>query len=295
MAAMTSQKNSNYGMQLDQNYGNITANFERLSDVVQSESPLNQECLRDLRTTNPYDDKSRIQATNGGLLKDSYRWILDNEEFKQWQNSQGTLLWIRGDPGKGKTMLLCGIIDEIPGISEEDTSISFFFCQATDPRINTATAVLRGLIFSLILKKPSLLSHVRVKYEQTGKQLFDDINAWGALTDILTDILDELACTYLLVDALDECTTGLSSLIDFIIQHSAANQRVKWVVTSRNWPEIYEPLQIATGVTPISLELNESSVSEGVNSFIQHKVSQLAVLKKYNDETQHEIGQYLSS
>ncbi|KAJ5973739.1 hypothetical protein N7481_010949 [Penicillium waksmanii] len=77
----------------EQNYGNITASFaERLSDVVQSESPLNQECLRDLRTTNSYDYKSRIQATNGGLLKDSYRWILDNEEFKQWQNGQGNLL-----------------------------------------------------------------------------------------------------------------------------------------------------------------------------------------------------------
>jgi hypothetical protein len=27
MAAMTTQKGSNYGMQLDQNYGSITANF----------------------------------------------------------------------------------------------------------------------------------------------------------------------------------------------------------------------------------------------------------------------------
>lgn len=33
MAAMTSQKNSNYGMQLDQNYGNITANFGKWDPV----------------------------------------------------------------------------------------------------------------------------------------------------------------------------------------------------------------------------------------------------------------------
>lgn len=55
-------------------------------------------CLRDLRTgTNPRDDKDRIQKTNRGLLKDSYCWIFDNEEFQQWQESQSNrLLWIKG-------------------------------------------------------------------------------------------------------------------------------------------------------------------------------------------------------
>ncbi|KAH8731584.1 hypothetical protein GQ44DRAFT_767448 [Phaeosphaeriaceae sp. PMI808] len=40
-------------------------------------------CLRDLRSTNPRDDKKRIEKTKGGLLKDSYRWILDNADFQQ--------------------------------------------------------------------------------------------------------------------------------------------------------------------------------------------------------------------
>ncbi|CAH0055285.1 unnamed protein product [Clonostachys solani] len=39
---------------------------------------------------------------------------------------QSWLLWIKGDPGKGKTMLLCGIIDEL----EKGTNslLSYFFC-----------------------------------------------------------------------------------------------------------------------------------------------------------------------
>jgi hypothetical protein len=256
---------------------------------------LNQECLRDLRTTNPYDDKSRIQATNGGLLKDSYRWILDNEEFKQWQNGQGNLLWIRGDPGKGKTMLMCGIIDELTGTQPDGTNVSFFFCQATDPRINTATAVLRGLIYSLVLGRPSLVSYVQARYEQAGKQLFEDVNAWDALMKIFTDIVGELTYTCLLIDALDECTTGLSSLLGFIIQQIPVSQQVKWVISSRNWPEIYEPLQNATGITPVSLELNAAAVSESVRSFVHYKVGKLAELKKYSNETQQKISNYLSS
>ncbi|KAK4107453.1 hypothetical protein N656DRAFT_741730, partial [Canariomyces notabilis] len=72
------------------------------------------QCLQDLRLTDPRDDKKRIQNTKGGLLRDAYHWILDNTEFQQWRNSlDSNLLWIKGDPGKGKTMLLCGIIDEL--------------------------------------------------------------------------------------------------------------------------------------------------------------------------------------
>lgn len=44
-------------------------------------------------------------------------------------------------------MLLCGIIDELSKMAMDKTNISFFFCQATNSRINNATAVLRGLIY----------------------------------------------------------------------------------------------------------------------------------------------------
>jgi hypothetical protein len=264
---------------------------------VQPELSLNQACLRDLRTTNPYDDKERIKDTNGGLLKDSYCWILDNEEFKQWQDNQSNhLLWIRGDPGKGKTMLLCGIIEELTRLNGDTANISFFFCQATDARINSATSVLRGLIYLLVEKNPSLLSHVRGRYDQAGKALFEDINAWNALSTIFTDILKDpsLKSAYLMIDALDECTSGLHFLLDLIVQESSAQPQIKWIISSRNWLEIIERLDIATHIAPISLELNEASVSEAVNKFIQHKVCSLAKVKRYKDNIRDTICRHLS-
>src|SRR4051812_7229109 len=181
---------------------------------------MNQACLRDLRTTDPDDDKDRIEYMNGGLLIDSYSWILDNEQFKQWQDDQGSsLLWVRGDPGKGKTMLLCGIINELARSFGNDTNVSFFFCQATDVRINNATSVLRGLIYSLVKKQQPLLSHVRSRYDQAGKPLFEDVNAWNALSKIFTDILKDpsLKNTYIVIDALDECTTDLPRLLNLVV------------------------------------------------------------------------------
>src|SRR5579859_2135085 len=62
-----------------------------------------RQCLEDLRVTDSRDDKKRIEETKGGLFPDSYGWILKNVEFRRWcGDEQNRLLWIRGDPGKGK-------------------------------------------------------------------------------------------------------------------------------------------------------------------------------------------------
>jgi len=39
------------------------------------------QCLCDLRITNPKDDKARIKASEDDLLRDSYAWILKDEAF----------------------------------------------------------------------------------------------------------------------------------------------------------------------------------------------------------------------
>ena len=206
-------------------------------------------CLADLRSTDPRDDKTRIEQTKGGLLRGLYRWVLDNAEFQRWRYDEDSrLLWIKGDPGKGKTMLLCGIIDELQKSIGNTSLLSFFFCQATDSRINSATAVLRGLLYLLAKQQPSLISHIQERYKDAGKQLFEGINAWAALSQIFTSILDDpnLQDAYLIVDALDECVTDLDLLLDFIIRKSSVSSRVKWIVSSRNWPSIEEQLDVAT-------------------------------------------------
>ncbi|KAJ5419433.1 uncharacterized protein N7487_002983 [Penicillium crustosum] len=243
--ATISYDGPNSGLQIGQNHGHITAQF------LQSEASLNQACLRDLRTTSPHDNKDRIERTNGGLLVDSYRWILDNEQFKQWQDNQSSrLLWI--------------------------------------------LAKARQCFFE---KQPSLLSHVRSRYDQAGKSLFEDVNAWNALSKMFNNILKDptLQNTYLAIDALDECTTDLPLLLDLIVQESSTYSHVKWIVSSRNWPGIEERLNTATQTAPISLELNETSVSNAVQQFIRHKVHRLAEIKKYKDKLRDDVYRHLSS
>ncbi|KKO98596.1 hypothetical protein THAR02_09295 [Trichoderma harzianum] len=252
-------------------------------------------CLVDLRTTDPRDDKTRIEETKGNLLKDSYCWILEHADFQIWLNDpQCRLLWIKGDPGKGKTMLLCGIINELEKLKAY--RLSYFFCQATETGLRSATAVLRGLIYSLVIQQPSLLSHVREKYDRAGKQLFEDRNAWTALSKIFKSILDDpsLKDVVLLIDALDECTEGLLSLLHLIREISSTSY-AKWIVSSRNWPSIEVELQNFKQSIGLCLELNEHSISTAVQNYVHYKVDLLAQKHGYNDIIRETIEQKLVS
>jgi hypothetical protein len=47
--------------------------------------------LGNLRTDNPRDDKCHIQNANGGLLKNFYCWVLDNEKLNNGRTTKAAV------------------------------------------------------------------------------------------------------------------------------------------------------------------------------------------------------------
>jgi len=251
--------------------------FRRLLDEIHKLG----KCIQDIRLTDPRDDKKRIEETKGGLLEGSYRWVLESASFQQWhEDPQSRLLWIKGDPGKGKTMLLCGVVEELK--KSTPNLLSFFFCQGTDSRINNATAVLRGLIYLLVNQQPSLAPYLRKKYDQAGPSVFEDTNAWVALSDIFTNMIQDpdlkMAC--LIIDALDECVVDLPKLLDLVILTSASSARIKWLLSSQNEMHIKQKLKCVDVKARLSLELKQNAerVSRAVDVYIDDKLSRLESL-----------------
>ncbi|KAL8387325.1 hypothetical protein RB595_009988 [Gaeumannomyces hyphopodioides] len=168
-----------------QNFGNLagaTLNFGTASE----ETP-DSRCRAALRSrsTDPRHDKARIEKDKDGVLNIAFQWVLHNPEFQRWRSGpDARLLWVKGDPGKGKTMLLCGIINELERTSG-DRPLAYFFCQAADPRINTGTAVLLGLMYFLVDIRPDLLKHLRRSYDDAKEALFQGPNLWIALEGIM--------------------------------------------------------------------------------------------------------------
>ncbi|RYP45027.1 hypothetical protein DL768_008577 [Monosporascus sp. mg162] len=248
----------------------------RQEEKNEKQEKKDKECLADLRVTDPRGDKKRIEDTKGRLFPDSSNWILEYEDFQRWRNNdEARLLWIKGDPGKGKTMLLIAI--------------------GTNKDLNNAAAVLRGLVYLLGDKYPSLVSHLRKRYDNARSKLFKDANAFFTLSEVLEDMLRDasLSRAYIVIDALDECGMGdehgtdLPRLLKFIVQNSSVSPRVKWIVSSRNRPDIEQQLKLDNSGMKLSLELtqNAEQVAHAVNTYIDFKISNLPSL----DDNEHRV------
>lgn len=254
----------------------------RITNILQKDERYTK-CLEDLSSPDPPNYKTHIEETKGGLLQEAYRWMFVNPKFRQWRGDEDSLLWIKSDPGKSKTMLLCGIIDELnseirPRDNDASIIMSYFFCQATNPHANNATDVLRTLIYMLLDQQPSLFQHACKRYGRADKALFEDVNSLVALSETLTRMLQDrtLQSTYLIIDALDECVTDRPKLLDTIIKIAqlSPHPRVKLIVSSSNptgnLSDIEESLSKAT--QKVKLELNKESISAAAEAYISSKV-----------------------
>jgi hypothetical protein len=253
-----------------------------------------------LLLTDPRDDKIRIEASKDNVLEGSCTWVFGDPAFVSWLDLDDCwTLWINGDPGKGKTMMVIDLISKLPerwNSNQESTLLSYFFCQNTVPELRSAVAVLRGLIYLLVVQRESLLRHVRKRYDDAGSRLFDGTNAlytlWGILSDISND--PSLTGICLMVDALDECEFDLNGLLTLITaRDSSLSSRVKWLVTSRNHPAIEEYLRSDELHLNTSLELNSSHISCAVDAFVDFKVCELAKRKLYDSNLTNEVRDHL--
>ena len=85
----------------------------------------------------------------------------------------------------------------------------------------------------------------------------------------------------------------MPKLLDFVVKQSSTPNRVKWVVSSRNWPEIAKELGKIDRKVRLSLELNAECVSTAVNVFIKQRVAELALRNRYKETLRDAVRTHL--
>ena len=268
-------------------------------DVATDDEEANRRCLKDLLVTDPRVDKVRIEAKKDHLLEGSCSWIFESTAFKDWWSGQrASFLWIHGDPGKGKTMMMMAIVEEILkrlNLNPDNGLVSYFFCQNTVRESRTALSVLRGLIYQLIAQRSILVRHLRKRYDHAGSGLFEGPNALYALLEVLLNMLrdPDIPPVYLLIDALDECDADIHEMLKWILRNeSVLSQKIHWLTTSRNEPFFAGHLG-GDSRLHTSLEMNSEHVSRAVDEFIEVNVTDLAQRKNYDEELQNFVTSYL--
>ena len=192
------------------------------------------------------------------------------------------------------------VIDEIASQIKQSSSdtpggyISYFFCQGAIPGLNDAISALQGLIFVLIDEHPELVDPLRQALRREGSRLFEGNYGLHALWVVLQHILEDerVPRVYLVIDALDECN-GLQDNLLLLLTRNARDlpKKVKWIVTSRNEPQIKKRLENDPLIHHTSLELNSDHVTEAVREFIQVKVEDL----NYDSPLREEVESYLTA
>ena len=259
-------------------------------------------CVQALFVTDPADDLQMIANKKDRPLEATDIWLLNDSAYLKWLgDNHSCVLWLHGDPGKGKTMLAIALIEEFskrtqPYLSASDVALVYFFCDNQDDRRKTAPLILRGLIYQILCQRPDLTIYLHNEYEKQREQLFTSPNSLQALWRIFHSIVNNSGILeiVIVIDALDECDPESMDLFLVLIEpyisvqensqaqvhQNDTNCRMKWLLTSRNDLRIKQPL---TGSLDVSLEENSSHVHEAVRKFIDVKVKQLTRVKHYDN------------
>jgi hypothetical protein len=190
----------NQGVQVGSNLGTI--NNYLLGDSNQ------HNALSYLFLPDPHVNRSNVLTEMGDRVAGTCDWIQHETAFVRWLESTSSSLWLRGGPGKGKTMIALYVTETLLHLETQDpakTTVLFFFCSEKSATQNNAIAILRGLLFQFIKKKPHLLKYCT---DRLGKDNYKQtIASFGTLWDIFTMMLsdDRLGDIFCVLDGVDEC------------------------------------------------------------------------------------------
>ena len=130
----------------------------------------------------------------------------------------------------------------------------------------------------LLRQEKSLIHHLDT-FKGNQLNAFNDGSAFFQLKKVFLEIIQDnsLGRVFFVIDALDECKRGepgLAQLLNLITE-TAKNDKVKWLLSSRNEPEIKTFLGKGMTNVQLSLEVNSVAVGNAVNAYIDRKVSDL--------------------
>lgn len=229
------------------------------------------------------------------------QWIHSHPLFISWlEKRDSALLWLTGHPGCGKTMLafsLAQYFEEVRDTTAPQQAL-IYFCDDKISKQKDAKAVLAGLIFQIINSHRSMIRHVRRVYELQGPSMIQSFSSlWSILLRILKD--PKAGFLYIILDALDECEDEtrhqlLEAIFDFL--HSSRNSsQVKFIITSRPFLQQSYANNSQALLSQISIDENQAGYVADLQKFIQRRVEEISLKRRYPSEVKEFLLQTMSS
>ncbi|KAJ5535052.1 hypothetical protein N7527_001306 [Penicillium freii] len=213
-----------------------------------------------------YDlERSEYSRHRLSHLAGTGKWLTSTTTFQQWhQGDEDGLLWVKGIPGSGKSVLAASIINQL---QKDGIPVVFFFFRQIIDANHQPVSALRDWLCQILEYSPAL--QVKLKKYIDDRRDLDSLSP----TDIWKDLKLALATfpkIYCVTDALDEMDQGndefLHALVD-LGQWRPSN--VKVFITSRPVSIVENSLR-SFSIPQIRLE--EKLVDLDIAAYVQYKL-----------------------
>lgn len=200
----------------------------------------------------PPDPSTNYHIARDRQCEGTAEWFLLGSRFQEWV-ATGSLLWIHGKPGSGKSVLCSAIINHISTMCETGSaSMAYFYFDKRDINKRSCYKLLSSLLTQLSYLSNRSLDILALLYSTHHDGARQP--SYRALTQCLKDILSLPAHppVYLIMDAIDECPndSGIPSareevlgLIQDLVLVGLRFPNLHLCVTSREEVDIRASLQ----------------------------------------------------
>ncbi|KAF3933589.1 hypothetical protein ABW19_dt0205561 [Dactylella cylindrospora] len=202
--------------------------------------------------------------------KGSGRWFLNSEEFFAWKLERNSFLWIPGNMGSGKTVLSSIIIDSLHQEPARQPVLYFYF-DHRDPDKQSLESMMRSLVCQLYFQCAKKLLSVEPLFSRWYNRIQQP--DCQELCDAFSIMVEQVKEVWLVLDALDECSTLLwpptRCLLPWIKEAKISeNWNVHLLATSRPDPLIESRiLEFAstTEILRLAPKLTKSDIKEYID------------------------------
>ncbi|KJA12663.1 hypothetical protein HYPSUDRAFT_195909 [Hypholoma sublateritium FD-334 SS-4] len=203
-------------------------------------------------------------------------WFLTGDQYIKWKDTPG-FLWVKGKAGCGKSILSSLIIDDLSKNSAFNMAYFFFDSRDGQSDLQLYNKLIRCLIsqFANMHQKgvPVELANL---YKNSKSQQSLDKN----LENILDIILSRLSHTYIVIDALDECTERRKTLDWLLKLVQKTSNTVHILVTSRPLLDIEKAFKKPD---ILSVNIEEKAVNSDIAKYL--KVQMKSKFEDFEEST----------
>jgi hypothetical protein len=191
----------------------------------------------------PCDPSTNHAAAQAKHEPGTGKWFIDSEDFISWKENKirSRSLWLQGIPGAGKTILCSTIIHQIETFctTREGYAHAYFYFDFNDTQKQVVDSFLRSAIIQLFTRRSDIPTDVLSLYNQCQNGRCQP--GREPLIATLLSLFKLSAQTYILIDALDECSDRFDAVN--VLKRLISSDSMNLLITSRKEQDIISVLQ----------------------------------------------------